>query len=274
MSKRHRCVAVLLSMALHATLALLWVQLSSLDSPKPSRTLKPLASEATHVLTLIVPTPEQAARVLPMATIRPETLKLQQTQQRASMVAPPPPSPEEWAFAARYTNKNSKGYRFHWGQQVRSMMGTATEGPAQGVVRFRIEIAPDGRMLRLQTLWTTSAAAERLARQAIHNMPPLPRTPTGQPLVFDRTISFTPFAHEGPPLYKDDCLPDTPEFRNPFSWDGQSPQAPNAPTTPSAPLTPHALADCLRQLPKDSIEAETARDQRLMDQWGAKPTGR
>lgn len=28
------------------------------------------------------------------------------------------------------------------------------------------------------------------------------------------------------------------------------------------------MADCLKQLPQDSIEAETARDQRLMDQWG------
>ena len=31
---------------------------------------------------------------------------------------------------------------------------------------------------------------------------------------------------------------------------------------------PQTLEDCLKQLPKDSIEAESARDQRLMDQWG------
>ena len=61
---------------------------------------------------------------------------------RASMAAPPPPSAEEWAFAAKYTLKNSKGYRYSWGQQVRSLMGTALEGPDQGLVRFRIEIAP------------------------------------------------------------------------------------------------------------------------------------
>ncbi len=78
----------------------------------------------------------------------------------ASMTAPPPPTAEEWAFAAKYTNKNSKGYRYSWGQQVRSMMGTAVEGPDQGVVRFRVEIAPEGTLAKLETLWTTSPVAE------------------------------------------------------------------------------------------------------------------
>jgi hypothetical protein len=54
------------------------------------------------------------------------------------------------------------------------MMGTAVEGPDQGVVRFRIEIAPDGSLTQLQTLWTTLAKAEKLARQAIENMSPRP----------------------------------------------------------------------------------------------------
>jgi TonB family protein len=192
---------------------------------------------------------------------------------RASQAAPPPPTAEEWAFAANYTNKNSKGYRYSWGQQVRSMMGTAVEGPDQGLVRFRIEIAPDGRLTQLQTLWTTSPVAEQLARQAIQNMPPLPPTPTGKPLIFDKTISFSPFANDGPPLYRDDCLPEPPVFRNPFAWDGVSPQVVAAPT-PTVPLDPQALADCLRQLPQDSIEAESASDQRLMDQWGSSKTGR
>jgi hypothetical protein len=44
--------------------------------------------------------------------------------------------------------------------------------------------------------------------------------------------------------------------------------------TPTAKLDPQALADCLRQLPKDSIDGETASDQRLMDQWGSSKTGR
>ena len=192
---------------------------------------------------------------------------------RASMAAPPAPTAEEWAFAANYTNKNSKGYRYSWGQQVRSMMGTAVEGPDQGLVRFRIEIAPDGSLTQLQTLWSTSPMAEQLARQAIQNMPPLPPTPTGKPLIFDKTISFSPFANDGPPLYRDDCLPDPPVFRNPFAWDGRSPQTVAAPT-PTVQLDPQALADCLRQLPKDSVEAESASDQRLMDQWGSSKTGR
>jgi hypothetical protein len=34
------------------------------------------------------------------------------------------------------------------------------------------------------------------------------------------------------------------------------------------------MEECLRQLPKDSIEAESARDQRLMDRWGSSQTGR
>ena len=211
------------------------------------------------------PTPNQA-----LAAPAPASLP---DRPRASMAAPPPPTAEEWAFAANYTNKNSKGYRYSWGQQVRSMMGTAVEGPDQGVVRFRIEIAHDGRLTQLQTLWTTSAVAEQLARQAIQNMPPLPPTPTGKPLIFDKTISFSPFANDGPPIYRDDCKPEPPVFRNPFAWDGKSPQVVAAPT-PTVPLDPQALADCLRQLPQDSVEAESASDQRLMDQWGSRKTGR
>jgi hypothetical protein len=115
--------------------------------------------------------------------------------------------------------------------------------------------------------------AEQLARQAIQNMPPLPPTPTGKPLIFDKTISFSPFANDGPPIYRDDCLPEPPVFRNPFAWDGTSPQVVAAPT-PTTPLDPQALADCLRQLPQDSVEAESASDQRLMDQWGSSKTGR
>lgn len=187
--------------------------------------------------------------------------------QAASMPAPPPPTAEEWAFASRYTLKNGKAYRHSWGQQVRSMMGTAVEGPDQGMVRFRVEIAPDGRLLRLDTLWSTSPVAERLAREAIARMPGWPAPPAGQPLVFEKTLAFTPHATDGPPVYKDDCLPDPPVFRNPFAWDGQSPPV-RAAARPVEPPDPQALADCLKQLPQDSVEAEAAQDQRLMDQWG------
>jgi hypothetical protein len=37
---------------------------------------------------------------------------------------------------------------------------------------------------------------------------------------------------------------------------------------PTEKPDPQALEDCLKQLPQDSIEAESARDQRVMDQWG------
>jgi TonB family protein len=182
------------------------------------------------------------------------------------MAAPPAPTAEEWVFASTYKLKNSKGYRHTWGQQVRSMMGTAVEGPDQGMVRFRIEIAPDGRLTRLETLWSTSPVAERLARQAIGGMPQWPPTPTGRPLVFEKTIAFTPYASDGPPLYKDDCLPDPPAFNNPFAWSGKSARVQVEAEPPEKPDA-QTLEDCLKQLPKDSIEAESARDRRVMDQW-------
>ncbi len=61
-------------------------------------------------------------------------------------------------------------------------------------------IASDGTLARLEKLWTTSTIAERLARKAIDSLPPLPPTPTGRPLIFDRTISFTPDAADAPPI--------------------------------------------------------------------------
>jgi len=214
------------------------------------------------------PTPPQksAPDVTPVTTAA-------AARQPASMAAPPAPTAEEWAFAAKYTLRNSKGYRYNWGQQVRSMMGTSVEGPDQGVVRFRVEIAPDGTLSKLETLWTTSALAEQLARKAIGNMPRLPPTPTGKPLVFEKTISFTPFASDGPPIYKDDCLAVPPAFRNPFAWDGLSPQV-RAEPEPVEQLDPQAMEECLKQLPQDSIEAESASDQRLLDQWGSRKSGR
>jgi TonB family protein len=271
--------ALLLTLALHTGV---WLLASGYGFQHVSPAQAPEPVEKIVYLQLIPPprqplpeppsTPPTPKTTTDMPVVRPAPLPSAQSP-RANMAAPPPPTAEEWAFAAQYTNKNSKGYRYSWGQQVRSMMGTAVEGPDQGMVRFRIEIAPDGRLTQLQTLWTTSTKAEQLARQAIQNMPPLPPTPTGKPLIFDRTISFSPFANDGPPIYRDDCLHDPPVFRNPFAWDGKSPQVVAAPT-PTAPLNPQALADCLRQLPKDSIEAESASDQRLMDQWGSQKTGR
>jgi TonB family protein len=209
-----------------------------------------------------------AADVAPVGPVSPPV----SDRQLAFQAAPPAPTAQEWAFAAKYTLKNSKGYRYTWGQQVRSMMGTAVEGPDQGVVRFRVEIAPDGTLARLETLWTTSTVAEQLARKTIENMQPLPPTPTGQPLIFERTISFSPFASDGPPIYQDDCIADPPIFRNPFVWDGRSPQV-HADYKQAEKLDPRAMEECLRSLPQDSIEAESARDQRLLDQWGSSKSG-
>lgn len=191
----------------------------------------------------------------------------------ATQPAPSAPTAEEWAFAGQYTLKNSKGYRYSWGKQVRSMMGTAVEGQDAGEVRFRLEIAPDGTLARLETLWTTSKVVEQLARRAIERMPPLPPTPTGKPLIFERTISFTPFASDWPPIYDDDCLPDPPVFRSPYAWDGKSPQVARHEPKPVDKPDSKVLEECLKQLPQNSIEAEIAREQRLMDRWGAERLG-
>ena len=191
----------------------------------------------------------------------------------AYMDAPPAPSAEEWALASTYKLKNSKRYRHNWGQQVRSLMGTAHEGPEQGAVRFRIEIAPNGRLARLDTLWSTSDAVERRARAAVQQMPPLPPTPTGQPLVFEKTIVFDAWTAEAPPLYKNDCEPDPPRHGNRFVWDGRSPQV-VAEQAVAEKLDPVAYAECLQQLPQDSIEAEAASDERQQKQWASPTLGR
>jgi cell division septation protein DedD len=273
--REHTFYAVLFAVVLHALVLGLAINYRSTVSRKPDLP----NTEDTITSMAVIPPPSEKIRPEPTpaqesaAPIDTPVTTTAAAHQPASMAAPPAPTAEEWAFAAKYTLRNSKGYRYNWGQQVRSMMGTAIEGPDQGLVRFRVEIGPDGALSRLETLWTTSAAAEKLARKAIENMPRLPPTPTGKPLIFEKTISFTPFASDGPPTYKDDCLPDPPTFRNPFAWDGKSPQR-RAEPEPVEPLDAQALEECLRQLPQDSIEAESARDQRLLDQWGSTRSGR
>lgn len=273
-------VGLAISLALHALVfSLAFTNIAAITEKRA----KPTREQQVTVLILRPPELEQSAPE-PELSIRaaeappvplpplpepgvPMVAEAVTSRHPASMAAPSAPTAEEWAFASTYKLKNSKGYRYTWGQQVRSMMGTAVEGPDQGMVRFRIEIAPDGSLTRLDTLWSTSAVAERLARQAIGSMPQWPPTPTGKPLIFEKTISFSPFASDGPPLYKDDCLPDPPVFSNPFAWDGTSVRAPVQAKPPEKPDR-QALEDCLKQLPQDSIEAESASDQRLMDQWG------
>lgn len=271
LSRQRQALALLLSLALHL-LAFMAVQPQRYESRR-------LSVEDEILVLEVAPLPVEAARPEPMAEApnlaAAPGLAVASTPDRqpAFMAAPPAPTAQEWALASAYKLKNSKRYRYTWGQQVRSMMGRAYEGVDQGLVRFRIEIAPDGRMTRLETLWTTSEAAERLARQAVERMPPLPPTPTGLPLVFEQTISFQPFEVGGPPIYRNDCLPDPPAFRNPFAWDGQA--APARPASAAAePPDPQALEECLRSLPEDSIEAESAQDRRQLEQWGSGRLGR
>ncbi|WP_219349914.1 energy transducer TonB family protein [Polynucleobacter cosmopolitanus] len=190
-----------------------------------------------------------------------------QEKKLAYMDAPPAPSTEEWQKASTYTLKNSKRYRHNWGQQVRSMMGRSVEGPDQGMVRFHIEIAANGQLSKLETLWSTSPVAEKLARQAIENMPPLPPIPTGKPLIFQKTISFQPVDDGWPPIYKYDCLPDPPTFKNPFAWDGKS-----APVAIQQKVADGSKQEMLTDCPAiedDTIEAEAADMKRQFEIWGS-----
>ena len=248
--------------------------------------LRPSDAPKDEVITLVVvPPPPAEAPPPPPAPVRaappPQPAPPEATPPPvprpqpggAYMDAPPAPTAEEWALASTYKLKNSKRYRHNWGQQVRSLMGTAHEGPEQGAVRFRIEIAPNGRLARLDTLWSTSDAVERRARAAVQQMPPLPPTPTGQPLVFEKTIVFDAWTAEAPPLYKNDCEPDPPRHGNRFVWDGRSPQV-VAEQAVAEKLDPVAYAECLQQLPQDSIEAEAASDERQQKQWASPTLGR
>jgi hypothetical protein len=250
--------------------------LEVMASPPEQATTEPPPPVMASVPERVPELPPQAAPATeapPPATVAPSAT----AHAPAFMAAPPAPTSQDWALAASYSLKNSKRYRHTWGQQVRSMMGTAFEGVDQGLVRFRIEIAPDGTLARLETLWTTSIQAEALARHAVENMPPLPPTPTGQPLIFEKTISFQPHAEDDAPYYKDDCLPDQPGFSNPFVFDGHSTQrsATKPDTEQQDPQTAKAaFEECLKQLPQDSFEGESAHDQRQLKQWRSDKLGR
>jgi hypothetical protein len=253
--KRHRpslFVIIWLTIAVHLCLIGLWAIYEGAILKKSNK-------DSADIINVLLEKP--AASISKSAPSTINTNKSLTTQE-----APPAPSAEEWAFASKYSLKNSKAYRYNWGQQVRSMMGTAVEGKNQGQVRFLVEIAPNGSIAKVETLWKTSDIAEKLAYKAIKSMPPLPPTPNGKPLIFERTIAFSPIHVDGPPIYKDDCLPDPPAFKNPFAWDGKSPLV-AAVNKPSEKPDPKAMAECLKQLPQDSIEAQAAEVQRKLDQW-------
>ena len=152
-----RSAAIWLSIALHLGLFLLWTSYEGFVFEKPNDKNPDIIE---------VQLEEPIAK-----TNKDLNANQNSDKQPASLAAPSAPTAEEWAFASKYTLKNSKGYRHSFGQQVRSMMGTAVEGPDQGQVRFRIEIAPSGSVTKVETLWKTSDKAEQLARKAITFMP-------------------------------------------------------------------------------------------------------
>ncbi len=224
--------------------------------------------EALQIVVIPPPPEEQATPQEKPSTQAPDVQTGILTEKTAaSLDAPPAPTEEEWKLASTYTLKNSKRYRYTWAQQVRSMMGTAVEGPDQGVVRFAIEIAPNGKVVRVDTIWSTSGKAEALARAAIASLPPLPPTPTGEPLVFEKTISFQPFEAGWPPMYKYDCLPDPPTFNNPWVWDGKSARVQSVTETQSSPGKKKPKPNECPDIPPDTLEAEAADMQRQFDMW-------
>jgi hypothetical protein len=293
--RRNRFVfAAVASMAVHALAVFMAVQYAQVHNSKP--VVAPPREQVIRLEVVVIPSPAKPdggsadqpgaqapatkSTLSPAVGLRPspESIAKSLAADRplaplASMDAPPAPTAQEWAMAANYTLKNSKRYRHTWGQQVRSLMGTAFEGPEQGTVRFRIEIAPNGSLSRLDTLWTTSAVVEQRARTAVEAMPALPPTPNGKPLIFEKTIVFDAFTAESPPLYKNDCEPDPLQHGNRFVWDGRLPQR-TADEPVVEKLDPVAYAECLKQLPQDSIEAEAASDERQLKQWGSPTLGR
>lgn len=244
--------ALLLSLAIHTGLSRPWLEP---DPPTPP-------PDELAVQIRIAPEPAPEPEPAP-----PSPAEIGTRAPPASLAAPPAPSAEEWALAATYTLKNSKRYRHTLGQQIRSMMGTAVAGPGQGMVRFRFEVAPDGHLAHVEMLWSTSEEAEKRAWQAIRTLPPLPPTPTGKPLVFEKTIAFVPYETGWPPSYKMDCLPDPPAFKNPFAWDGKSPP-PRAPKPPEGDPAPPG--DCPADENPSSLEDEERELKRQMEllRWG------
>lgn len=260
-ARRAFLVALALSLALHASLLSSW-----LGKPKSHAPEVPLQVRL-RVEPEVKPPPSKPRQAKPSKPTEPQTVTESPplpnlVKAPASMPAPPTPAAEEWQLASTYTLRNSKRYRYTWGQQVRSMMGTVVEGPGQGVVRFRIEIAPDGKIAKVEELWSTSEVASKLAWKAIQNLPSLPPTPTGKPLIFEQTISFLPYETGWPPSYKLDCLPEPLPFNNPFAWDGSSPS--NVAKREHRPPPPDG---CPPDSTEETIEEEERSFKRQMDQW-------
>jgi len=191
MLQKQKLFAIALAAIIHAALYLLaFDHFASLLDRSSKRISEPIVLIA---LALEREPPVQPIKSEPILT---EARQAISDDQRAFMVAPPAPTAQDWVFASNYTNKNIKGYRYFWGQQVRSMMGTAYEGTDEGMVRFRVEIAPDGKLTRLETLWATSSKAEQLARRAVITMPVLPPTPTGKHWCLNELFALPPLSRK------------------------------------------------------------------------------
>jgi hypothetical protein len=260
-SRRGFLIALAISLALHASLLPSWW-----GKPAPPAPEEPLQLRL-RIEPEVKPPPLKPREAKPPKPARPQTVPEAPPssipeQVPASLPAPPAPTAEEWQLASTYTPRNSKRYRHAWGQQVRSMMGTAIKGPDQGAVRFRIEIAPDGKIAKVEALWSTSEAASTLAWEAIRNLPPLPPTPTGKPLIFEQTISFQPYETGWPPSYRLDCLPEPLPFRNPFAGGGSAPPAMAKPGH-----RPPPAEGCPPDSTAETIEEEEREFKRQMDQW-------
>ncbi len=260
-SRRSFVIALALSLALHVSLLFSWW--IKPNPPAPEKVLQ----VRLMVEPKVKPRPPKSRKAKSPKPARPQAVSEippppQKEKVPASMPAPPAPTAEEWQLASTYTLRNGKRYRYAWGQQVRSMMGTAVEGPGQGMVRFRIEIAPDGKIAKVEELWSTSEVASKLAWKAIQNLPPLPPTPSGKPLIFEQTISFLPYETGWPPSYKLDCLPEPLPFNNPYAWNGSSP--PNVATREHRPPPPEG---CPPDSTEETIEEEERSFKRQMEQW-------
>ena len=123
-NKHNHLLAIFLSVALHALVISLASNNQVRLTHKPAM---PEAEETIAFLEVLPPSQEKnfsepvqqtlitkqvfsAAPAIPVPQDGPVA-----ERQPASQAAPPAPTAQEWAFAAKYTLKNSKGYRYIWG---------------------------------------------------------------------------------------------------------------------------------------------------------------
>ena len=121
MPRKPSFFAFVLSLALHAVVlawAAGWV-FKPADAPPPPKAQTTVVylnlpkppdlpqREPVEPKPITAPAPKPAP-VLPQVTTTPTAPATRSDAPRATMAAPPPPTAEEWAFAARYTNKTAR----------------------------------------------------------------------------------------------------------------------------------------------------------------------